>query len=103
VNYKCNGACIPKAGACTSSADCCAGTPCVAPPGSTKGVCGGTLQPDGGVTPPPDGGTGSEDAGGSEGGIPDAGPVCALYGQACVVTGDCCDAVPCIGGHCHFP
>jgi hypothetical protein len=82
-------------------------------PGSTKGICGGTLLPDGGVSdagptnPPPgdggssDGGTGSSDSG-TGGNLPDGG-TCALYGQLCVASGDCCNGVPCTTGRCRYP
>ncbi|MBX3224760.1 MAG: hypothetical protein KF795_29860, partial [Labilithrix sp.] len=63
-------------------------------PGSAKGVCGGTILPDGGVS---DAGT---DAGG--GNLPDGG-TCALYGQTCTESGDCCSGVPCTGGRCRYP
>jgi hypothetical protein len=79
--YICGGSCVPADGACTSDADCCAGLPCVAPPGSTQGKCGGTVQ---------DGGT-PQDAG-----------TCALYGQECSSAGDCCNGVPCTDGHCIY-
>jgi len=105
--YVCGSTCQMQGTACTSNADCCNGLPCALPAGSASGVCGGTLLPDGGVstTPPP----------GTDGGIvqppPDAGtdaagpppPVCALYGQACAATGDCCSGVPCTNGTCHYP
>ncbi|MBX3208917.1 MAG: hypothetical protein KF764_28050 [Labilithrix sp.] len=96
VNNQCGapGSCIPKGGVCTTSADCCVGIPCVQAPGSAKGVCGGTLLPDGGVS---DAGT---DAGG--GNLPDGG-TCALYGQTCTESGDCCSGVPCTGGRCRYP
>ena len=95
VDNKCGapGSCIPKGGECTTSADCCVGLPCVQAPGSTSGVCGGTLLPDGGVS----------DAGGADAGnLPDGG-TCALYGQTCTVAGDCCSDVPCTGGRCRYP
>lgn len=88
--------CIQKGGSCTSNADCCPGLPCVAPPGSTRGVCGGVLTQDGGVSDagpdPVDGGPGG-DAGGDGG----AGEVCALYGQTCnPASNACCNALPCL-------
>ncbi len=81
--FVCGGStCVPSGGACTTDADCCAGLPCKAPPGSTQGVCG----------PPPV--------------IPDAGydggPDCALYGQVCTVSADCCNGVPCTNGKCVY-
>jgi hypothetical protein len=49
----------------------------VVPPGD-----GAVVPPgDGAVVPPGDGGGG--------------GPVCALYGQICATTADCCNGVPC--------
>jgi hypothetical protein len=29
--------------------------------------------------------------------------VCALYGQTCSVTADCCNGVPCTAGKCIIP
>jgi hypothetical protein len=69
--------------------------PCVVPTGSTKGICGGVIQSDGGVAPPPDGGTPPPDSG-----IP---MNCALYGQACTTSANCCSGVPCTGSTCRFP
>lgn len=101
VNNKCEGTCVPKGGMCTVSADCCAPQPCVVPTGSTMGICGGTIQSDGGVAPPPDSGT-PTDGGTTDGGTPtDAG--CALYGQSCTSSGNCCDGVPCTSGTCRYP
>ncbi len=106
VNNVCLGACVPSAGGCTVNADCCAGLPCAIPSGSTKGVCGGTVLPDGGVTTPPDGGTDSGTP------PPDSGvdgSACALYGQGCTAgsTTECCSGVPCTGAAgsatCRFP
>jgi hypothetical protein len=96
INNKCggDGSCVPKGDGCTTSADCCAGIQCVQAPGSAKGVCGGSLLPDGGV---------SDAGGGSTGGdLPDGGN-CALYGQICNADGDCCNGVPCTSGRCRFP
>ena len=94
IDNKCGGACVPKGSACTTSADCCAGIPCVQSPGSAKGVCGGTVLPDGGVSD-----AGTDDAGSN---LPDGGN-CALYGQICAANGDCCNGVPCTAGRCRFP
>lgn len=85
------GACVPSSGACSTTADCCAGLPCAIPPGASKGVCGGTLLPDGGTPVTQDGGTAGD------------GGVCALYGQRCTQSSDCCSSVPCTGGSCRFP
>lgn len=96
VDNKCLAACRPKGGTCTISADCCSGQPCVVPTGSTNGICGGILLPDGGVTTDPGGNT---DAG--------TGGTCALYGQSCTQNSDCCSGVPCTppggGGRCRYP
>jgi hypothetical protein len=69
------------------SADCCPGLPCVTPPGSTKGTCGG------GTTTTSDAGTPVTDGGTTTG--TDASVGCALYGQTCATTSDCCGDVPC--------
>jgi hypothetical protein len=76
---------VPEGGNCSTTADCCAGLPCVVPTGSTQGICGYT-------EPPP----------------PDAGTPCAEYGQACVTAADCCNDVPCTpaangGTFCTYP
>ncbi len=103
-------ACQMQGTSCTSNADCCNGLPCALPAGSASGVCGGTLLPDGGVStmpppgtdggvvqpPPPDGGADSGADSGTTG-------TCALYGQACMVSGNCCSGVPCTNGTCHYP
>jgi hypothetical protein len=60
--------------------------------GSAAGVCG----PCNGK-PPPDAGTITVDA--SPPPPADAG-TCALYGQACVSSADCCNNIPCSGGYC---
>jgi hypothetical protein len=107
IDNKCGTTCVPSGGACSASADCCAGLPCAITPGSTKGVCGGTLAPDGGVVPPPaDGGVVITQDGGTAG----DGGVCALYGQGCTMTSDCCNpnsGVQCLGTagamSCRFP
>lgn len=94
VNNVCGGqgTCVPAAGGCTTNADCCAGLPCAVPTGGTKGVCGGSILPDGGVT--------------TDGGGPVTNPdggTCALYGQQCTQSGDCCSGVPCTNLTCRFP
>lgn len=96
VNGKCEGACVAKGGSCTVSADCCSPEPCVVPTGQTMGICGGTIQTDGGVQPPVDSGTPPPDSG-----TVDAG-TCALYGQTCTASSQCCNGVPCSGGFCRF-
>jgi hypothetical protein len=88
--------CVSAGGECTTDADCCPGLPCVAPPGSTKGICGYTGQ-DGGVPEAgPDGAIPDVE-------IPDSGPTCANYGQNCTAASDCCNNVPCTQGRCLFP
>jgi hypothetical protein len=85
---------------CSNDADCCPGSSCILAAGSSRGICGPCVQPapDGGVTPdsgpPPDGGITPP---------PDAGKTCALYGQICTTTADCCNGVPCTGGRCEVP
>jgi hypothetical protein len=87
--YMCSATqCVAACGGCSNNADCCPGTSCVTAPGSAQGVCGpcgGTPPGDAGTAPPP----------------PDAGSgSCALYGQVCATTADCCGGVPCTGGRC---
>src|ERR1022692_4495741 len=62
--------CVPSAGACTATGDCCTGLVCNIAAGAASGTCG---------TPPPSG---------------DAG-VCALYGQGCNAGVPCCNGVQC--------
>ena len=93
---KCEGACVPKGGGCTVNADCCSPQPCVVPTGSTKGICGGVLLSDGGVTPPPDGGS-------TDAGTPSDAGTCSLYGQSCAVSANCCSGVPCTNLTCRYP
>jgi hypothetical protein len=108
--------CVEAGGSCTISGDCCRGSQCVTELGSTRGTCSI-------VAPPPQGGTGGAGgstqggAGGSggsaaagSGGAAEAGsggsstePSCAVYGQQCEQTGDCCSEVPCSGGYCIYP
>ena len=104
VGGKCGTTCVGTGGACTSTSDCCPGLPCAIAPGSTSGICGGTVLADGGVTdaapPGTDGGTVLTDAG--DGGT----STCSLYGQTCTANSDCCNGVPCdtMGTKtCHFP
>jgi hypothetical protein len=112
VNGKCQAACVAKGGSCTISADCCSPEPCIVPTGQTKGICGGVLQTDGGVTPPPppppDAGNPPPDSGtstdsGTPPPPPDAGGTCVLYGQLCTSSAQCCSGVPCTGGRCRYP
>lgn len=100
-------ACQTQGNVCTSNGDCCSGLPCAIAPGGVTGICGGTVLTDGGVStqPPPgtDGGVivTTQDAGaGSDAGVQ---VVCALYGQTCTQSSDCCSGVPCTGGTCHYP
>jgi len=95
------GTCVPSGGSCSSTADCCAGLPCAILPGSSKGICGGVVLPDGGVTQPP-----------ADGGVvvTQDGGVCALYGQQCAQLSDCCsgNGILCIAGSsgistCRYP
>jgi hypothetical protein len=44
--------------------------------------------------------SGGTDSGSSSGG-PDAS--CALYGQICTTSADCCNGVPCTNGRCEYP
>ena len=75
-------ACVPTTGPCTTDSDCCVGGHCYIPGGKTTGTC----QPL------------------SDGGTPDSGPPCALYGQLCTVddagVSNCCNGVPCTNGRC---
>jgi hypothetical protein len=113
-------ACVPACGSCTNNADCCVGTSCIIAQGSTHGVCGPCGAPSSGGDAGPgnygDGGTGGYGDSGSsgyDGGTPqdsggyvpppppDAG--CALYGQLCTTSADCCNHVTCNGGRCLNP
>ena len=86
--FVCDATCVPRAGSCTTTADCCVGLPCVIPSGSTSGSCGGGgTTSDGGTTPSTDAGT----------------TTCAQYGQTCSGAGSCCNGVPCNGGRCLYP
>jgi len=103
VNNKCGaaGSCVGQGGVCTTVSDCCPGLPCTQAPGSSQGICGGSITPDGGVSdagpPPSDGGTTNDG-----GNLPDGG-TCSLYGQICTTGGDCCNGVPCTTGRCRYP
>jgi hypothetical protein len=79
--------CVAESGNCTVTADCCRGLTCVSLPGSTQGTCVNPTPP-----PPPDGGAaGSAGTDGSAGTGGSPPPSCALYGQACTMTSDCCN------------
>jgi hypothetical protein len=88
--------CSPLGGACSITGDCCTGYICIEAPGSTSGKCGVYTPP-----PPstPDAATPPPYDGGSVG--------CALYGQACKTTADCCGGIPCTpsgtGSFCYTP
>jgi hypothetical protein len=97
---------VAACGGCTTTADCCPGSSCILPTGSTRGICGPCGGPgtDGGTGGSPDGGTGTPDGGT---GTPDSGtpppppPItCAQYGQICTVNSDCCNGIPCSSGRC---
>jgi hypothetical protein len=75
--------CVPTGGPCSINADCCVGSTCIQPIGSTQGICGIP-------TPPP-----------SDAGVIDASsPGCAEYGQTCTIDADCCNGVPCWNNRC---
>jgi hypothetical protein len=123
--YVCfGGPCVNACGGCTNNADCCPGTQCVIAQGSTHGICGpcgGGSSSSGGGSGGSSGGSGGGsggssggDSGGgsgggsgsssssSSGGAPmDAGG-CALYGQICTVSSDCCNGIPCTQGRCVY-
>jgi hypothetical protein len=84
---------VPTCGACTNNADCCAGSSCVMQAGSATGICG----PCNGNPPPADAGTVDS---GSPPPPPADGGLCALYGQMCISSADCCNNIPCSGGYC---
>lgn len=90
TGFICGDSCVKAGGACTSNADCCAGLPCTLDPGSSSGTCGAPPTGDAGV-----------DSGVPEGGT-DAGPTCALLGQSCTQSSDCCNGVPCTNGRCNW-
>jgi hypothetical protein len=79
--------CVSCGGGCTTNADCCTGTGCILPTGSSMGKCG-----------PCGSGSSSGSSSSSGGGYVDAG--CALYGQQCTTSAQCCNGVPCTMGRC---
>ena len=105
--------CSVAGGSCTINGDCCVGTLCTHPVGSTLGTCTDTPTGGSGGMPGTGGGTstggsagkgGTTGSGGTGGSGGSAGtPACGEYGQQCKVNGDCCNAVPCDGGICRFP
>jgi len=113
--FVCGKGCVNADGACTTSADCCSGLPCNVMPGSSSGVCGdvpgsgtggtggtsgeaGAAGAESGGTSG-NGGTGGSGGSGGTGGTGGTGS-CALYGQGCDTTADCCNGVPCTRGYC---
>jgi hypothetical protein len=89
--YVCSGgSCVSCGGACTNNSDCCPGGACSVPTGGTSGTCscGSNSSSSGG----------SSGSGSSSGGGYDAG--CALYGQVCTSSAQCCNGVPCTMGRC---
>jgi hypothetical protein len=102
--------CVAAGGTCTISGDCCRGSMCVTELGSTRGTCSTSEPP-----PPANGGAGGSGggaagsggsaagSGGSAAGEPGGAPTCAVYGQQCQVSGDCCSSVPCTDGYCMYP
>jgi hypothetical protein len=102
--------CIPSGGSCTVNGDCCAGVVCTALPGSTQGVCGSSSSepPPGGAGGSGAGGAGGGGAGGAGGETPPDSETppsysCALFGQACSESSDCCSNIPCTNGACVYP
>jgi hypothetical protein len=102
-----SGVCQKSGNSCTINADCCPGSVCLTPPGSTVGTCGG--GPTGGGGTGGTGGTsGSGGTGGATGGTATGGTggtstgSCSEYGQICKASGDCCNAVPCTNGTCRY-
>lgn len=80
--------CVPFGGPCSVNGDCCVGTTCIQPIGTTQGTCGIPSQPP--TTKP-----------GLDAGAPDTSqPGCAQYGQTCTSAAECCNGVPCTGGRC---
>ena len=79
--------CVPSGGPCSINGDCCIGSTCVQPMGSTQGICGNIVPPT--LTPPADAGT-----------LDASTLVCAEYGQTCTSSADCCNGIPCWNGKC---
>jgi hypothetical protein len=88
-------ACVPTSGTCTTDADCCVGGHCYVPGGKTSGTCQPLTTTDGGTT--------TTDGGTTDAGDASTPPPCALYGQVCSTSGDCCNGVPCTNGRCVYP
>ncbi len=66
-------ACVSAPGPCTRDADCCVGAMCYIAGGELTGTC--RARTDG---------------------------TCALYGQSCTNSSECCGATPCTGGRCEY-
>jgi hypothetical protein len=118
--------CVPGGSNCTIDGDCCPGSGCLRPPGSTSGVCsappsgsggsgsgggdaggassGGSTVAGGsnGGSSNSNGGNASSGTGGAAGSGGGSGPTCASYGQLCVTSSSCCNDVPCNAGICRF-
>jgi hypothetical protein len=91
--------CVPNAGVCTTTADCCAGLSCYLTPGSASGTCAKPSVPPGtGGSTGYGGEGGAAPSTGGTAGVPPA--ACAEYGQQCTTSSDCCNGVPCSGGQC---
>jgi hypothetical protein len=74
---------------------------CTFAPGSTRGTCGDTGT--GGTGSGGTSGMGGTSSGGSATGgssTGGTGGTCSAYGQACEMTSDCCNGVPCTNGFC---
>jgi hypothetical protein len=121
---RCGSATCQKTGdTCTINGDCCPGEVCVTLPGSITGTCGGGDGGSGGTggtggtggstsggtggsggTTGGSGGTGGSTGGtgGSTSGGTGGSTGCALYGQICKASGDCCSGVPCTSGICRY-
>jgi hypothetical protein len=76
-------ACVAAGGVCTTTGDCCTGYACVVPPGATSGTC---VNP----TPPPM----QNDMGTAD--LSSGAPACALDGQSCTSTSQCCAGAQCV-------
>gem|GEM_PF-3809032 len=86
----------------------CRGSLCVTEIGTTRGTCSAVEPPGSGSSGA--GGAGGTGGTGNSGGSAAAGsggdpgePSCAVYGQQCEDTSDCCSEVPCSDGYCIYP
>jgi hypothetical protein len=75
--------CVPAGGICTTTGDCCTGYACAVPPGATSGTC---VNP---TAPPPQNDMGNAD-------LSNGVPMCALDGQSCTSTSQCCSGAQCL-------